>query len=108
IHDYMRPFRKGQGSYELVVPKYQKFANSRNQTDYYVRGTFTRNNLDFADDVLHLADLGFKQISVEPVVSSEDEPYAIKEEDISTIFKEYDKLAVKMLERKEKGQDFNF
>lgn len=108
VHDYMRPFRKGQGSYELVVPKYQKFADSRNQTDYYVRGTFTHNNLDFADDVLHLADLGFKQISVEPVVSSEEEPYAIKEEDIPVIFREYDKLAVKMLERNKEGQTFHF
>ena len=65
----MRPFRGGQGSYDLIVPKFQKMAESRNQTNYYVRGTFTHYNLDFAKDVLHMADLGFKQISVEPVVA---------------------------------------
>ena len=65
----MRPFRGGQGSYDLIVPKFQKLAESRHQTNYYVRGTFTHNNLDFSEDVKHLADLGFEQISVEPVVT---------------------------------------
>ena len=73
VHDYMRPFRKGAGSYDLIMPKFIKFAESRNQDKYYVRGTFTHHNLDFSKDVLHLADLGFKQISVEPVVASEKE-----------------------------------
>lgn len=108
VHDYMRPFRKGKGSYDLIVPKFQKFAESRNQEKYYVRGTFTHNNLDFAEDVLHLADLGFKQISVEPVVSLPDEPYAIKEEDIPVICAEYDKLAAEMVRRHREGEDFNF
>ena len=108
VHDKMRPFRTGAGSYELVVPKYQKLADSRNQTDYYVRGTFTRYNLDFADDVMHLADLGFKQISVEPVVAPLEEPYAIREEDIPAVCQEYDKLAKAMLEKKKEGKDFNF
>ena len=71
VHDFMRPFRKGAGSYDLVVPKFQKFAESRGEKSYYARGTFTRHNLDFAEDVLHLADLGFDQISVEPVVEDE-------------------------------------
>ena len=69
IHDRMRPHRGGQGSYDEVLPKYKKAAKSRNQMDYYVRGTFTRNNLDFAEDVKHLADEGFEQISMEPVVA---------------------------------------
>ena len=69
INDKMRPFRGGQGSYDIIVPKFQKVAESRDQMNYYVRGTFTHNNLDFSKDVLHLADLGFKQISVEPVVA---------------------------------------
>ena len=81
VHDFMRPFRKGAGSYDLVIPKFQKFAESRNQDKYYVRGTFTHHNLDFSNDVLHLADLGFKQISVEPVVAADTEDYAIREED---------------------------
>ncbi|SCP97129.1 thioether cross-link-forming SCIFF peptide maturase [Anaerobium acetethylicum] len=108
VHDHMRPFRKGQGSYDLILPKFKKLAESRKQTDYYVRGTFTHNNLDFAEDVLHLANEGFKQISVEPVVSEESEPYAIKKEDIPQICEEYDRLAVEMIERHKKEEDFNF
>ena len=108
VHDHMRPFRKGAGSYDLIVPKFQKFAESRNQDKYYVRGTFTHYNLDFADDVLHLADLGFKQISVEPVVAEDSEEYALREEDLPKLFEEYDKLAAEMVERKKAGKDFNF
>lgn len=108
VHDYMRPFRKGAGSYDLIVPKFQKFAESRNQDRYYVRGTFTHNNLDFSKDVLHLADLGFKQISVEPVVAQPTEDYALKEEDLPQLFEEYDKLAVEMIKRHKEGKDFNF
>ena len=99
VHDFMRPFRKGAGSYDLVIPKFQKFAESRNQDKYYVRGTFTHHNLDFSNDVLHLADLGFKQISVEPVVAADTEDYAIREEDIPQIKEEYDKLAKEMIAR---------
>lgn len=108
VNDLMRPFRNGKGSYDLIVPKFQKFAESRNQEKYYVRGTFTRNNLDFAKDVLHLADLGFEQISVEPVVSLPEEEYAIREEDIAAICEEYDKLAAEMVKREKEGKVFNF
>ena len=108
VHDYMRPSRNGKGSYDLIVPKFEKVAESRNQTNYYVRGTFTRNNLDFSEDVLHLADLGFKQISVEPVVSLPEELYAIREEDLPKIYEEYDKLAKEMIKRKKEGKGFNF
>ena len=108
VNDRMRPFRKGDGSYDLIVPKFQKFADSRNQTNYYVRGTFTRNNLDFSKDVLHFADLGFKQMSMEPVVASPKEPYAIREEDLPQILEEYDKLAVEYIKRQREGRGFNF
>lgn len=108
VHDKMRPFRGGQGSYDVVIPKYQKLAESRNQMNYYVRGTFTRNNLDFSKDVLHLADLGFEQISVEPVVAQESEDYAIREEDIPQIKVEYDKLAAELLKRRKEGRGVNF
>lgn len=108
IHDHMRPFRNGKGSYDLIVPKFQKFAESRNQDKYYVRGTFTHYNLDFSEDVLHLADLGFKQISVEPVVAEDSEGYALREEDLPKLFEEYDKLAAEMVKRKKEGKDFNF
>ena len=108
VHDKMRPFRKGAGSYDLIVPKFQKFAESRHQDKYYVRGTFTHYNPDFSADVLHLADLGFKQISVEPVVAEKEEPYAITEEDLPQLFEEYDKLAAEMVRRHKEGDDFNF
>ena len=75
VNDRMRPFRTGKGSYDLIVPKFQKLAESRNQSNYYVRGTFTRDNLDFSEDVKHFADLGFKQMSIEPVVA-EQQAYA--------------------------------
>lgn len=108
VHDNMRPFRNGQGSYDLIMPKFEKAAESRNQTNYYVRGTFTHNNLDFSKDVLSLADRGFKQISVEPVVAEDSEPYALKKEDLPKIFEEYDKLAVEMIKREKEGNGFNF
>lgn len=108
VHDFMRPFPNGSGSYDIVVPKYQKFADSRDQMRYYVRGTFTHHNLDFAKDVLHLADLGFKQISVEPVVAPDDADYAIREEDLPQLFEEYDQLAKEIIKRKKNGQEFNF
>mgnify|MGYP000111146628 CR=1 FL=1 len=109
VNDYMRPTRNGHGSsYEITVPKFQKFAESRNQDKYYVRGTFTHHNLDFSKDVLHLADLGFKQISVEPVVAADTEEYAIREEDIPQIMEEYDTLAKEMIKREKEGKGFNF
>ena len=108
VNDKMRPFRNGSGSYDLIVPKFQKFADSRKQMNYYVRGTFTRNNLDFADDVLHYADLGFEQMSMEPVVADPSEDYAIREEDIPAILKEYDRLALEYIKRKKEGRGFNF
>ena len=108
VHDRMRPFRKGAGSYDLIVPKFQKFAESRHQDKYYVRGTFTHNNLDFSKDVLHLADLGFKQISVEPVVAQDTDSYAIREEDLPQLMEEYEKLALEMVRRQGTEEDFNF
>ena len=108
VHDKMRPFRKGAGSYDLIVPKFQKFAESRHQDKYYVRGTFTHYNPDFAADVLHLADLGFKQISIEPVVGEDSDFYSIKKEDLPKIFEEYDALAKALVEREKEGKGVNF
>ena len=108
VNDKMRPFRNGKGSYELIVPKFQKLADSRNQTNYYVRGTFTRDNLDFSQDVIHFADLGFKQMSIEPVVGADDDFYSIREEDLPKIMEEYDKLAVEYIKREKEGRGFNF
>lgn len=108
VHDRMRPHRGGQGSYDEIVPKFKKAAESRGQMNYYVRGTYTHYNTDFAKDVLHLADLGFKQISVEPVVAPETEDYAIREEDLPQLLAQYDELAEEMIKRRKKGNGFNF
>ncbi|MCI9080937.1 MAG: thioether cross-link-forming SCIFF peptide maturase [Lachnospiraceae bacterium] len=108
VNDRMRPFPEGAGSYDLIVPKFQKLADSRKQERYYVRGTFTHHNLDFSQDVLHLAELGFKQISVEPVVAQPEDEYALREEDLPSLFEEYDRLAVEMVRRHREGKDFNF
>ena len=108
VNDRMRPFRSGKGSYDLIVPKFRKLAESRNQEKYYIRGTFTRDNLDFSKDILHFADLGFKQMSIEPVVGDASDPYAIRQEDLPAIMEEYDKLAQIMIEREKEGKGFNF
>jgi len=109
VNDYMRPTRSGKnGSYDVIVPKFQKFAAGRGTKDYYVRGTFTRHNQDFSEDVKHFADLGFDQMSIEPVVAAPEEPYAIREEDLPRIKDEYDKLAQEYIERKKDGRGFNF
>ena len=108
VHDNMRPLAGGQGSYEMILPKFKKVAESRNQTNYYVRGTFTHHNKDFAADVCHLADLGFEQISVEPVVAPESEDYALVEADIPELLAEYDKLALELIKRHKEGKGVNF
>lgn len=108
VHDRMRPFRKGAGSYDLIVPKFQKFAKSRKDKQYYVRGTYTHFNTDFSNDVLHLADLGFDQISVEPVVAAPEDDYALTDEDLPILFDEYDKLAKEIIKRGQEGRAFNF
>ena len=110
VHDRMRPFRKGAGSYDLILPKFIEFAKQRREKGlkYYVRGTFTRWNLDFAKDVLHLADLGFDQISVEPVVAPKEADYALRPEDVPALCEQYDILAKEMIRREKEGNGFNF
>ena len=110
IHDRMRPTRNGKGSYDLIVPKFREFARQRKAAgkQYYIRGTFTHYNLDFAKDVLHYADLGFDQISIEPVVAPSDAPYAIRETDLETICEQYDILAREMVKREKEGRGFTF
>lgn len=108
VNDRMRPVSNGKGSYDIIMPKFKKFVESRNQKDYYVRGTFTHNNLDFAEDVLHLANEGFEQISVEPVVAPDNMSYALKEEDVEQLKSQYEYLAMKKLDYIKEGNDFNF
>lgn len=107
-NDLMRVSPNGTGSYDLIVDKFKRLANSRNQKDYYMRGTYTHNNLDFAQDILHMADLGFKELSIEPVVSDPKEPYALKNEDLPILKEQYQILADEMLKRYRKGNGFTF
>ena len=108
VHDRMRPFHNGEPTYDIILPKFKKLADSRGQEKYYVRGTFTHYNPDFAEDVIHLADQGFKQISVEPVVARPEDDYALQEEDLPRLFAEYDKLAAEMVKRAGTDREFNF
>ncbi|MEN8906615.1 MAG: thioether cross-link-forming SCIFF peptide maturase [Clostridiales bacterium] len=108
IHDNMRIDTKNNGSYDKILSNFKKIAKLRDQKDYYVRGTFTRYNLDFSQDVIHLLNEGFKQISVEPVVSDSNSGFEIREKDIEKIFEEYEKLAKKYVSNCKKGKEFNF
>lgn len=104
VNDHMRPTVNGKGSYEVIVPRFQKLVEGRGTKDYYVRGTFTRENLDFSKDVMHMADLGFRHVSVEPASGPADDPFAIKEEDLPQVKEEYERLAQELMGRK----DVNF
>ena len=99
VNDRNRLTVNGKGSYDLIVPKFLKLIAQRDKNkDYYVRGTFTHENLDFSQDVLSIADLGVDSISVEPVTADDSDPYALREEDLPTIYAEYEKLAKIMLQ----------
>lgn len=108
IHDKMRPFAGGQGSYDLIKDKIVNFTKTREGREFFVRGTFTRHNLDFTKDVEHLVDEGVNILSLEPVVSDEKEEYAITEEHIPQLKEEYEKLTRYYLDHYEKGQGFDF
>ena len=108
IHDRFRKFPGGKGSYAVILPQFIKLAESRNQKDYYIRGTYTHFNTDFTSDILHIADLGFREISMEPVVAAPDEPYALTQEDVPALLKEYERLAATMVRREMQGRGFHF
>lgn len=108
VNDRMRYTINGRGTYHTIVPKLLKMASMRNHQNYYVRGTFTRHNLDFSEDVLHLADLGFKNVSVEPVVAPPDKDYGIRKEDLPQVFHHYETLAEEYVARHRQGKPFSF
>ena len=107
VNDKMRYYVDGSGTYDVILPNYKKLIENRDK-DYYIRGTYTRANLNFAADVLHFADEGFDQISVEPVVLDNNDELSLREEDLPILFAEYEKLALEMIERYKNGQVFNF
>ena len=97
----------GGGSYATVLPKIKRLVEERGGRGYYVRGTFTRENLDFTEDILHLADLGFTELAMEPVVAKPGEPYELTEEDLPAIFEQYEKLALEMAAGERQGREFS-
>lgn len=107
-HDRMRHTKTGGGTYDLIMDNFKKMADSREDRQYYMRGTYTAYNKDFAEDVIHMADLGFRETSIEPVVGAGEEDYALKEEDLPILYDQYEKLAFEMINRKREGREFNF
>lgn len=107
VHDAIRYYPNGKGSYERIIPMAQKLVGKRGSKEYYIRGTFTANNLDFANDVFHLADLGFREISIEPAVGEIGTP-TITREHLPQILREYEILAQKYLKRLDAGKPFRF
>ncbi|MBQ7132858.1 MAG: thioether cross-link-forming SCIFF peptide maturase [Oscillospiraceae bacterium] len=108
INDHFRIDYSGKGSYDTIVPKFKRLVEKRRGKDYYMRGTFTHNNVDFTNDLFHMADLGFKELSMEPVVCPPSDPYALTEEDKPKLFEQYEILAKEMLKRKKQGNPFTF
>lgn len=108
IHDALRPTANGKGSFDVIAPRAQELVRRRGDKEHYVRGTFTNCNLDFTNDVEALCDMGFEQISLEPVVLPDESPYAIRHEHVEAVLREYDKLADFLLQRRQAGKWFNF
>ena len=108
IHDHFRKDYTGRGSYDVILPKFKRLVEKREGKNYYMRGTFTHNNVDFTNDIFHMADLGFKELSMEPVVCPPGDPYALTDEDLPKLFEQYEILAKEMLKRKKAGNGFTF
>lgn len=108
VNDRMRVKVDGSGCYDRIVPNFKKLVEKRGDKEYYVRGTYTKYNLDFSEDVMHLYALGFDEISVEPVIESPEREYALTEADLEQIYQEYDRLAERISEVKAQGKHINF
>ena len=108
VHDLFRKDYAGNGSYDKIIPKFKRLVESRGGKNYYMRGTFTHNNVDFTEDIFHMADLGFTELSMEPVVCAPDDPCALTDEDLPKLFEQYEILAKEMIKRKKEGRPFTF
>ena len=108
IHDHFRVDRNGKGSFDAIVPKFQKLVEKRGGKNYYMRGTFTHRNPDFLKDIETMLDLGFTELSMEPVVCAPEDPYALTQEDLPVILEQYEKLAELMIQRRKEGRPFTF
>ncbi len=108
VHDRFRVDYNGKGSWEKIVPKFQKLVEAREGKNYYMRGTFTHHNPDFLEDIKEMLSLGFKELSMEPVVCAEDDPSALTKEDLPVVMKQYEDLAELMLKKHREGDGFTF
>ena len=108
IHDRLRVDYAGNGSYERIVPKFQKLVEARGNKNYYMRGTFTHANPDFTKDLFHMADLGFTELSMEPVVCAPEDPAALTAEDLEIVKDQYELRAKEMLRREKEGKPITF
>ena len=108
VHDLFRRDYAGNGSYDRIIPKFKRLVDARGGKNYYMRGTFTHNNVDFTEDIFHMADLGFTELSMEPVVCAPSDPCALTEEDLPKLFEQYEILAKEMIKRKREGRPFTF
>ena len=106
-NDRMRHTKEGGGTYDLIIDKFKRFVRAR-KGEYYMRGTYTRNNLEFTNDLFHMADEGFSELSIEPVVAPPEAPYALHDEDAGILCEEYEKLALEMIKRRDEGRGFSF
>ncbi len=108
VNDNMRPTINKKGSYDIIVPKFKKLIEKRGNKDYYIRGTFTSKNLDFMKDAMSFYDEGFKNISIEPVVTDMKKSYALREEHLETVLQEYERFSKEYIKIKKRGEDFHF
>ena len=108
VHDRFRVDYAGKGSWERIVPKFQKLVQERGNKNYYMRGTFTHANPDFLKDIQQMLDLGFTELSMEPVVCAADDPSALTQEDLPIVLEQYEKLAELMIQRRREGRPFTF
>lgn len=108
VHDLLRKDYQGRGSYDVIVPKFKEFVKKRGDLSYYIRGTYTHNNVDFSNDIFHIADMGFTELSMEPVVCDPSDPYALTQADLPVLYEQYEILAKEMLKRDRENRGFSF
>ena len=108
VHDRLRKDYMGKGSYDIILPKFKEFVKRRGNKSYYMRGTFTHANTDFTNDIFHMADMGFTELSMEPVVCAPSDASALTEADLPVLFEQYEILAKEMIKRKREGRPFTF
>ena len=108
VHNRFRKDYAGNGSYDRIIDNFRRFVEARGDKSYYMRGTYTHYNTDFLQDILHMADMGFRELSMEPVVCAPGDPCALTKEDLPVLFRQYEELAKEMIRREKEGRGFTF